>query len=173
VGSSMERRRLIAGAVAVLAFAGLPIGRSSASQTPIELDWPDLIPEAEIMNPPSGFSLGSMGRDQTSDTGFSSTIDNITTKFDGKIVRLPGFVVPLNYGGVGVTSLLLVPYVGACMHVPPPPPNQLVLVTTNSPYEVGGMFDPVWATGIFGSGNTSTELADVGYFISKGTLAPY
>ena len=86
---------------------------------------------------------------------------------------MPGFVVPLNYGGVGVTSLLLVPYVGACMHVPPPPPNQLVLVTTNSPYEVGGMFDPVWATGIFGSGNTSTELADVGYFISKGTLAPY
>ena len=103
----------------------------------------------------------------------ASTTANVTTRCDGKTVCLPGFVVPLDYGGVGVTSLLVVPYVGACIHVPPPSPNQLVFVTTDRPHEFGGMFVLVWVTGVLGSGNTSTELADVGYYMLKGVLTPH
>lgn len=47
-------------------------------------------------------------------------------KVDGKTVKVPGFMVPLEDGADGVTEFLLVPYFGACIHVPPPPPNQIV-----------------------------------------------
>lgn len=73
MGSSMERRQLIAGVVAILAAVGLPTDRLSASETPIDLDWPDLIPEMEITNAPSGFSLASRGDDQDSVKASAST----------------------------------------------------------------------------------------------------
>ena len=97
----------------------------------------------------------------------------MTTEFNGKIVRLPGFVVPLDYSGRGVTALLLVPYVGACIHVPPPPPNQLVYVTTDKPYEFDGLFEAVWATGVLSTTLAETELAEAGYTISDARIDPY
>ena len=50
----------------------------------------------------------------------------MTDKYNGKLVRIPGYLVPLEYDGTGVSAALLVPYVGACIHVPPPPANQMV-----------------------------------------------
>jgi hypothetical protein len=47
---------------------------------------------------------------------------------DGKNVRIPGFMVPLEDNSQAVTEFLLVPSPQACIHVPPPPPNQMVLV---------------------------------------------
>ena len=46
----------------------------------------------------------------------------------GQNLALPGFVLPLEYDGKKVTEFLLVPWVGACIHTPPPPPNQMVHV---------------------------------------------
>ncbi|CAN0590062.1 unnamed protein product, partial [Ectocarpus sp. 12 AP-2014] len=65
------------------------------------------------------------------------------------------------------------PYVGACIHVPPPPPNQLVLVTTDRPYENDGLFEPVVVTGMFGTAHTSTQLAEIGYALSADRIEPY
>jgi len=56
---------------------------------------------------------------------------------------LLGFILPIDYSGTGVTAFILVPYVGACVHVPPPPANQLVFVTTPEPYETKGLFEAV------------------------------
>ncbi|MEM6439196.1 MAG: DUF3299 domain-containing protein [Pseudomonadota bacterium] len=98
---------------------------------------------------------------------------SMTTEYDGERVRLPGFVIPLDFIGDGVTTLLLVPYVGACIHVPPPPPNQLVVVTTEEPHRITGLFEPVWVTGEFGAAAAVTELADVGYAIAADTIEPY
>lgn len=58
---------------------------------------------------------------------------------------------------------MLVPYVGACIHVPPPPANQLVLVSTERPYESDGMFESVTVTGKIGIATITIELAQVGY----------
>ena len=46
----------------------------------------------------------------------------------GKPVKIPGFTVPLEDFASAATEFLLVPFVGACVHTPPPPPNQLVYV---------------------------------------------
>jgi hypothetical protein len=62
---------------------------------------------------------------------------------------MPGFVLPIEYDGTKVTEFLLVPWVGACIHTPPPPPNQIVhvIVEEGSARESGGMYEPVWVTG--------------------------
>ncbi len=81
--------------------------------------------------------------------------------------------MPLDYSGTGLTAFMLVPYVGACIHVPPPPANQLVFVTTEKPFEQGSMFDAVTITGMFGTVSIATHLAEVGYALSADRIAPY
>ena len=95
-------------------------------------------------------------------------------ELDGKRVRIPGFVVPLDMEATRISELLLVPYYGACIHVPPPPTNQTVFVTLppEQPFE-GQMFDTVWVTGTLKVTPTSSELADAGYRIDATAIAPY
>jgi hypothetical protein len=90
-----------------------------------------------------------------------------------KIVRLPGFVVPIDQRGTGVTAFILVPFAGACVHVPPPPANQLVFVTTETPYESKGLFEPVNVIGMFGVSSLRTHLAEIGYALSADKIEPF
>jgi len=62
-------------------------------------------------------------------------------------VRLAGYVLPLEMDGLKITEFLLVPYVGACIHEPVPPANQIVLVKFAQGIEVNGRFTPVWVQG--------------------------
>ncbi len=51
----------------------------------------------------------------------------VVKELDGQQVKLPGYIVPLEVSEEGrTTEFLLVPYYGACIHVPPPPSNQIV-----------------------------------------------
>jgi hypothetical protein len=71
----------------------------------------------------------------------------VNPALDGKFVRLPGYVLPLEFSGKQVTEFLLVPWVGACIHTPPPEPNQIVYVKPDKAFDIDGMFDAVWVTG--------------------------
>ena len=63
-------------------------------------------------------------------------------------VKIPGYLLPLEFEGQTVTEFFLVPYVGACIHVPPPPPNQIVLVSFPGGFEMpGDIYTPVWVEG--------------------------
>ncbi len=77
----------------------------------------------------------------------------------GKDVRIPGYVLPLEFEGQKVTSFLLVPYAGACIHTPPPPANQMVHVVYPDGIEVTGLFTPVWVEGKI---NAELSVRDVG-----------
>ena len=68
---------------------------------------------------------------------------------------------------------MLVPYVGACVHVPPPPANQLVFVTSARPYESQGLFEPVTVTGKLTTAAPRTQLADVGYALTANRVEAY
>lgn len=74
----------------------------------------------------------------------------INTDLKGRLVRLPGYLLPLEFSGTMVTEFLLVPYVGACIHAPPPPPNQIVhvKVLANGGYKSSKYFDPIMVTGV-------------------------
>ncbi len=65
----------------------------------------------------------------------------------GKSVRLPGYILPLEMEGQKTVEFLLVPTVGACIHTPPPPANQIVLVNYAEGFEVDGFYTPVWISG--------------------------
>lgn len=92
---------------------------------------------------------------------------------DGKRVRLSGYIVPLEFSNGGVKSFLLVPYVGACIHVPPPPKNQIVMVTSARPIKARGLFQAVTVTGILSIANARTEVAETGYSLTASDVSAY
>ena len=147
---------------------------ASAADGPVDLEWDDLIPD-DILKQFDDLASGMGVREHGDMSPYEDPVllNTVTDEYNGKTVRLPGFIVPIEYTGVGVTSLLLVPYVGACIHVPPPPPNQLVYVTTDKPYEFNGLFEAVWVTGTMSTTPATTEIAEAGYTISEGKLEAY
>jgi hypothetical protein len=89
----------------------------------------------------------------------------VVTELDGKRVRIGGYVVPLDFEATTIREFLLVPFVGACIHVPPPPPNQIIYVKTAKGFDVAGSFDPVYVTGTLKVASQNTGLAETGYTI--------
>nr|WP_244507276.1 DUF3299 domain-containing protein [Pseudomonas panipatensis] len=82
----------------------------------------------------------------------------------GKQIRLGGYPVPLANDAKGrVTEFFLVPYPGACIHVPPPPPNQIVLVRYPKGLKIGDIYNPLWVTGTLKVETVSNDMADAAY----------
>lgn len=65
----------------------------------------------------------------------------------GKVVRLPGYLLPLEMVEQKAVEFLLVPTVGACIHTPPPPANQMVFVRYDEGFAVDELYKPVWISG--------------------------
>jgi uncharacterized protein len=105
----------------------------------------------------------------------------VNPAIDGKLIRIPGYVLPLEFSGTKVTEFLLVPWVGACIHTPPPEPNQIVYVKPDKAFDIRRMFDAVWVTGrIAATGSKrSVEIVDgsadidVGYSLRASLVEPY
>lgn len=88
----------------------------------------------------------------------------------GRRVTLPGYALPLEVSPDGVREFLLVPYVGACIHVPPPPANQMVYVTAEDEVVVDGLYQPVEVTGLLAieSGSRSLSFVDGSADVATG-----
>ncbi len=137
----------------------------------VDLDWADLVPEGETIIPP--VLGGLVDHSEMSLASQQPMSSGVRSDWNGQIVRLPGFIVPIDFSSDGVTAFILVPFVGACVHVPPPPANQLVFVTTEVPYDSPGMYEPVNVTGMFGVSPMSTQLAEIGYALSADHIEPF
>lgn len=158
---------------AVAVALGLPTV-AAAKEDFINLDWSDLIPPGKENIKQTLQGMGIIPHDEMSTLRSEQPASSgVRTDYNGQIVRIPGYIVPLDTSGTAVTAFILVPYVGACIHVPPPPANQLVFVTTETPYESSGLFEAVNVTGMFGTASTSTQLADVGYALSADNIEPF
>ncbi len=107
----------------------------------------------------------------------------VNTELDGQNIRLAGYLLPLDLSGNMVTDFLLVPTVGACIHTPPPPPNQIVhaVSATPTPYEMDELFKPVLVTGKLKVKVLSKELflvdgsseINIGYSVSIKKIEAY
>lgn len=156
----------------MMALPILPFWASRAvAEDVIDLTWNDLLPKDDTAIPNE--LRGVIQHDDAPLISQQPVSDGVRTDWNGKIVRLPGFIVPIDYSGTGVVAFILVPFVGACVHVPPPPANQLVFVTTQTPYEFAGLFEPVSVVGMFGVSSMSTQLAEIGYALSADRIEPY
>ncbi|MBV5273536.1 MAG: DUF3299 domain-containing protein [Lamprocystis purpurea] len=149
--------------------------------TPQDLDWDTLIPED--WQPDTLFDkydLNSLQDDDPQAKELMAKLKQLWAEapvvpaLDGQLVRLPGFIVPVESESTKITEFLLVPYYGACIHVPPPPANQTVYVklAPEQAFE-GELFDTVWVTGTLKVTPTSSDLADAGYRIEATGIAPY
>lgn len=95
-------------------------------------------------------------------------------KLDGQTVRIPGFVVPLDDFQEEGAEFLLVPYYGACVHTPPPPPNQIVMVAMTGKKAVKlNLFDAVWMSGKIKIASVESPYGTVGYTLEGLKVEPY
>ena len=138
----------------------------------VELNWEDLVPGDD------GFvsASGVVEHDQASTSGPFQTDANvgaIRPELDGKLVRIPGYMTPLDFESAEVSEFLLVPYVGACVHVPPPPANQIVYVDVPGTVPVMELWNAFVAEGTLQAKAQSTELAEVGYTMQLSHLEVY
>jgi len=98
----------------------------------------------------------------------------VVKALDGQRVRLPGYIVPLEVSEEGrVIEFLLVPYFGACIHVPPPPSNQIVHVTSELGVKVDELYQPYWIEGPMQVKASTSELADAGYRMEADQILVY
>ncbi len=85
----------------------------------------------------------------------------VVSELDGTQIKLAGYLLPLEYSEKGEKEFLLVPYVGACIHSPAPPPNQIVFVELNQSFKPEELYAPVWVTGTMRTKTSSRALSYV------------
>ena len=147
----------------------------------VELDWDALIPDDwrvdELMKE---YNAEDLGDDDPRARNLMEKLKAfwkeapVVRDYDGKLVKLPGFIVPLEMDAMTIDEFLLVPYYGACIHVPPPPANQTVYVVTNANHAYRGkLFDTVWVTGTLTVERLSSELGDAGYRLDARAVEPF
>lgn len=157
-----------------------------------EIEWTDLMPDEDLqalLNPP-GFldDIADGSADDVLDSRLQSefnglgdsafsqalTSTDVVPDYDGKAIRLPGFIVPLAYNSDReVTEFFLVPFFGACIHYPPPPPNQIIHASYPDGFELTSIYDPFWLSGTLSVAITSNEVATAAYSITVDKLEIY
>ena len=153
-------------------------GRAHADEAR-ELTWDDLMPEGEIPQMPElppnhdlmddEMAIGDAWEDSSFEDAMSTPAypTGVVEELNGTMAKLPGFIVPLELTeGAKVSEFLLVPYFGACIHYPPPPPNQIVYITPKEPVSLQLTSVPVWVTG-----ELVTEFKNSGYGAAGYTMA--
>jgi hypothetical protein len=97
----------------------------------------------------------------------------VNPQLGGQVVRIPGFVVPLEDSNEGLKEFLLVPYFGACIHSPPPPANQIVHVLPRVPAKGFRSMDTVWVSGRNSTPRTESYMGVSGYRIEADSVTRY
>ena len=149
-----------------------------------EIDWEDLVPEGYRPDDVLEEYQTKYNLDELEDSDplvievqaklkelmASAPVDE---KFEGQAIKLPGYLLPLDSDGQTTSEFLLVPYFGACIHVPPPPANQTIYVKTTKPVKTEGFYDPIWVSGIINVEHKVSEYADSGYSIAAHIVEEY
>lgn len=168
----MHRLTLTRRRFGLLAASGLVAPAPALASSVREITWDDLIPPGV----PYSEIVGEGDVDEVNDSWnpiFDENGSKLNLDLDGKAIKMPGYIIPLESGSAGVTEFVLVPYVGACIHVPPPPPNQLVFVTSSAPWPSDQLWDAIWVTGTLSAKMQSTSLGEIGYELAASAIEIY
>jgi len=156
------------------------------------IEWTDLMPKEDLeilLNPPSYINDIEDGsfEDQissqvanalaaASDDPYQQALSStrIVQEMDGQAIRIPGFIVPLEFDDEQtITQFFLVPFFGACIHVPPPPPNQIIFVNYPKGLKVEALYDPFWVSGIVNTSLVENEMAKAAYSMQMKSFELY
>lgn len=147
-------------------------GTATAAVAEQELDWLQMMPADELaaLERGDGPEVKHSGNRRMAQFGTFRTVDAVLDR----AVRLPGYVVPLANAADGrLSEFLFVPYYGACIHVPPPPPNQIVYVRLSRPIDMPDMYSPFFLAGILRGERVDDDLAGSAYTMVDPQLRPY
>lgn len=157
-----------------------------------EIDWVALMPEDDLsalLNRPEFLNDIADGTAADSVDDFASkqledeqaqryqqalVSTRVIEAFDGKAIRIPGFIVPLEQNDEQkATAFFVVPYFGACLHMPPPPPNQILYVEYKEGIAVENLYDPYWFEGTVKIDNHESALGTSAYSLVLDSFALY
>ena len=156
-----------------------------------QIEWNDLIPEEDLdvlMNPPS--YIDDLEENATDDEIADMLNDavnsaannryqqalvstNIIQQLNAQTIRIPGFVVPVEFDEESITEFFLVPYFGACIHSPPPPPNQIIYVHAPQGLKLDTLYDPFWISGTLSTKLIENYMATAAYSLKMASYEPY
>ncbi|AXP05537.1 DUF3299 domain-containing protein [Pseudomonas fluorescens] len=163
--------------LALLMMIALPLWAAE----PRDLAWSEMIPPdapPEVPNMTPLHDLSKMGDALAAESAPAAKQDlpnaPVVKALDGQQIRLPGYIVPLEVSEEGrTTDFLLVPYFGACIHVPPPPSNQIVHVKSEVGVKLDELYQPYWVEGPMQVKPSTSELADAGYQMEAEKIYVY
>ncbi|EGM78689.1 hypothetical protein Rhein_1261 [Rheinheimera sp. A13L] len=170
----------------LVAFTALP-AKAEDYKT---LEWTDLLPEEDLKKMeqlpeisheggevPAGSPLNQAYANQDPAAAAWNEVlmsANVKGELNNKKVRVPGFIVPVEYDAdQNVTAFFLVPYFGACIHVPPPPPNQIIFVTNKQKIQGDMIYSPFWISGTLTTETMSHDLAKSAYSMKADKIEEY
>ncbi len=175
---SFSRRRLLQSFAAATGAAAAPWLQAAEFR---EITWDALVPPD--WDPMKSFrDLQKLGALPDSDSRVQALYDRMRKVWDeaptipsleGKQVKIPGFVVPLETSDKGLKEFLLVPYFGACIHTPPPPANQIIHVQSYPPVRGFEAMSAVWVSGTLGLERGNSELGVSGYRLAASRVEKY
>ena len=183
VATGPTRRGALVGLAAAAASTLCGVALAQPSSKPgayTELRWDDLVPKG--WDPMAGFkdkNIGALvdGDPKTMDlmAKLREAWDNAPaeTRLDGAAIKLPGYLVPLEESKAGITEFLLVPYFGACVHSPPPPANQIVLVVPAKPITGYQTMDTVWVSGRLRAARQGSPMGTSAYRLEAALVDRY
>ena len=140
----------------------------ASNNTILELEWLDLVPESERIA-----SQLTPGELEYGDNNLQSELGAVRPELNGKQVRIPGFVIPLEGDADEVTEFLLVPYYGSCIHTPPPPANQIIHVSFPQGAPDQELWDVVYLEGKLLTQLNEVGMIETGYHIIGSSVSPY
>ena len=124
---------------------------------------------ADAADPYAKFEEGSEF-DFMPQLGSFDTVEDL----DGMLVRMPGYVVPFDFStDQRKSEFLFVPYMGACIHTPPPPPNQIVFIRADPPTKIDDIWVPYWIEGTLSTEKTENDLGNTAYAMQMSKIEPY
>ncbi|MEL6858232.1 MAG: DUF3299 domain-containing protein [Pseudomonadota bacterium] len=164
-----------------LAAAGAEANARAASGVR-EIGWEELMPEGEEerlaqlyqQQMAMLYSGGPVAEGSAADQMIQIGTFNTVKELNELKIRIPGYTVPFEFGAnAEITEFLLVPYYGACLHAPPPPPNQTVFAITDEPIRLRDLAQAVWIEGTMYTQTQESELADAAYTIRVDKVEIY
>ena len=177
----LGRKSIIYNIILSIIFLNISAIAIQASTKIIELEWDNLVPgntlsTADLSEP---WTLGEQRLGEIDHTQIPQQDENkepapLVTEYNSKKVKIAGYMVPLDFDATKVKEFLLVPYVGACIHVPPPPGNQIIYVQSKEGIPVYDIYTPIYVTGVIQSGEYKTNIAvEIGYNIKVEQVKEY
>ncbi|MBD3770240.1 MAG: DUF3299 domain-containing protein [Rhodobacterales bacterium] len=179
IGESDAEKAAQSSSVAAAAAEALKEEQEIQARGVTEIGWEDLMPEGEEerlqkMYAAQMATLYSIQEGSAADTATQIGSFNTVDTYDGKKIRLPGYTVPFSYDAKAeISEFLLVPYFGACIHAPPPPPNQTIFVRTDKPILLKDLPQAVWIEGTLHAEKQESDLADAAYIIDLTRVEKY